>query len=203
MPTLDRLILDFDETITVKDTTPVIAATANRPLTCPAWSSVLGAYLEDYKNHTPPEPTHDPPTTEDLLAYLDSYKSVERASISRVTEAGALRGTTRASLFAAGASVPTQEGWSAFANCWLENRSKDAALYISSVNWSMDIIRGSLNASNICIPDSNILANDLEYDSHGISTGGLSVRVMTGCDKLRGLQERLGNLDGCIYIGDR
>ncbi|KAI9004712.1 hypothetical protein BC832DRAFT_59158 [Gaertneriomyces semiglobifer] len=192
------LIFDYDGTITVEDTTPVIAATARPPPACPPWNYFVDTYLDDYNKLK-----QQLANATDLNAYLNGFRSAEETSIRRVEDAQALLNSTKQNLRDAGMTVPTKPGWTTVAHQWLETHPADS-LFISSVNWSSDLISGTLDAAGVHVDDENILCNDLEMDDRGVSTGKLIRRAITGPDKLEMLKKRLSvqDLSGYVYIGD-
>ncbi|KAJ3042940.1 hypothetical protein HDV00_006247 [Rhizophlyctis rosea] len=216
---ISRLILDFDETITIADTIATIAATAYasrsshktlQSTEIPPWSFFQEAYLNDWNSHIPPPPPLNP-SVASLRAHIQSYRTpVERKSIDRVQQYRALSGTTASALFTAGTAVATRPGWIEAVKLFVskgknqEDNNSSATVKIVSLNWSKDLIQGVLHTAGLTdiITRKSLLCNDLECDEKGISTGIILGGILTGVDKADWMGSDV--VDGMsICIGDR
>lgn len=153
------VLLDFDGTITTADTLDALvsAATAHRPASLPAlapgtWDAVVDAYSVDYDAHVaayrPIEA--DRKTAEEELAFLDSLKPVERASLARVDASGMFAGFGKGEFEGFGrealgsGDVKVRAGFGGFVK---EVMGKGAEVGLVSVNWSGEWVRGVVEAA--------------------------------------------------------
>lgn len=192
------IVVDFDETITTKDTISLLAQFAyakNSQAHVPPWSHFTTAYLNDYQRYK--EQCNDNVTTiEQKTKQLSSLKPVELASLERVSNAGVFARLTRDEIrMGAMELVPVRDHVQQTLQSNIDN------LFIVSVNWSKDWILGAL--SSLSLSPSAVLSNDLVFDND-ISTGRIIPSVVTADDKLKKFQD-LQNSDAwssSLYIGD-
>ena len=164
-----NLILDFDGTLTMKDTMHLVAEAGYtrqkelRSIPQPRpWKEIVDAYMADFRKHseeyTPTSTGRTAP--EDEAAWLNSLQSIEKASIARAVEAGVfdkVRSTDMAK--AAKAAIDKdrlhlRNGWvQLFDHVWHRNRQTCSAnavpvsLNILSVNWSTSWVAHVILAS--------------------------------------------------------
>lgn len=148
------LFLDWDGTLTPTSTLPLIASIATSPAPHPTLAALSAAYAHDLTTHdgtyTPPK--RDRTTVPQELAYLDSLRPVERASIERVEAAGLFRGVgTRevdgvAKAVVADGGVRLREGVAELVRK-VGGRGGGGGVAIVSVAWSRRFIRGVLGGS--------------------------------------------------------
>lgn len=163
------LVLDFDGTITVKDTLERLAqigyschrqkAASDGSLTAPLpWSSIAAAYLNDLKQHTD---TYTPRASErktiaQETAWLNSLYSVEAASAARVYgSGGAAQGvftSVRALDVAREVGAQPVELRTGFAKLV----SSVDRVAILSMNWSRRFIRACLGAGEEALYDDDL-----------------------------------------------
>ncbi|KAJ3196843.1 hypothetical protein HK101_007457 [Irineochytrium annulatum] len=208
------LILDFDGTISAKDTLEYVAKACSLSRANSA-TDVTETPSDPPQDPHPscPWPTHDDGASERTWSDLTSHYftllktsglpagQVERASIARVVESGILRGALRCDLRRMGEGVGTQDGWEEFAGRLQEEKGE--RLHVASLNWSRDLIRGCLSRHGLEGRVEGYHTNDLEFDEGGRSTGAIEGEViLTGEDKVERLKEVLSADETSVFIGD-
>lgn len=201
-----RLILDFDGTITTKDTISHLASAgiaaqklSRRVQLQPKWDRLVKAYLEDYDDYkyrfTPSEAKRT--RLEDEKRFLSGLYHVERASLRRVEEAGIFHGMDAAAMRKAGVDalengdVQLRGGFGRITDL---ARERGWPVNVVSVNWSADFVRGVLGNS---VPENNVTANNTR---DGIICGPDALGLLVcSPDKLRAMRH-LGGAD--VYFGD-
>jgi thiamine phosphate phosphatase / amino-HMP aminohydrolase len=166
--TAKHLILDWDGTLTVKDTMSVLAELPNARnerlrKTCPdsvppgdpktQWNAIVEGYMNDSNAHKREEdfPNEYPDTPGGLESWLESLKGVEYASARRAEKSGFFRGvkaedieSTVRKAFATGA-LKLRPGWEQLIGFAVRpNASSGDKVSIISVNWSESFIRWAL-----------------------------------------------------------
>lgn len=205
-----RLILDFDGTITQKDTIGELAQAAidlqrrrtGRHLQ-PVWDDAVQAYLKDYEpykaNFYPPEASRKDVEAE--TNFLAGLKDIEEASLSRVSQSGIFAGLQRDDFFQMGVDavlsgrVSKTEG---FEELLRSAESKGLKVDVTSVNWSKAFIEGVLHPQHL-----GVAANDISEKGEikgPRSLGG--VRVTTSPDKLNALRQITQTDQRVLYFGD-
>jgi 2-hydroxy-3-keto-5-methylthiopentenyl-1-phosphate phosphatase len=224
------LVLDWDGTITRKDTMfamAEIASARDQRLgidTSPAkqWNNFGEAYMDDYTAHE----AHYSPKAESRLdqdsesAWLKTFATVEAQSVSRVEESGFFRGVKTEDVVAAAKStslsgtVALRPGWE---KLFARARQFDLNLSILSVNWSETFIRASLKAAadNVehhkrdalhrQIDTLEIHTNEIDgLDAPEGSSGHLSSdsrpSIRTSADKLQHFKRLPDYMN--VYVGD-
>ncbi|KAH0432593.1 hypothetical protein CcaCcLH18_06339 [Colletotrichum camelliae] len=213
-----NLVLDFDGTITTKDTIGTIAEIGlhfqrQRGLDLSAaWRQILEDYNRDHVDHVSAyKPAADGRLTlSEELSYLRGLREVELRSVRRVERSGIFKGMNRERLTKAGDAarregrVKLREG---FAKLMDTAKQNNWTVSVVSINWSGSFIRGVLSAY-----DFDVVANEIEIDG---SISGPEVlgpsggrQILTTCeDKLRALRalaarQGVGNAEGLVYFGD-
>lgn len=175
-PRLQRpvhLVLDFDATLTVRDTIILlreIPLQRNRRLgreafTVPEWSTLEQAYMEDYNRHKKAEADLDNGREKHAGSLLDRAKdysemlarrrALEERSMQRLVGWDFFRGVTRADVASAANAVvgdgrlEMRAGWSQMLEMFLPSSGQHSAadnprVSIISLNWSRTFIRQSL-----------------------------------------------------------
>lgn len=194
------ILIDFDQTITKKDTISLLGEFGVTQTNIPnPWSYFVNSYLEDYRNHKDHLP--DLPKDSNFSAFtqqLDSYKPVEKASLARVSKHKVFKGIPRTAF--------TEEG----------KRLREAILQpnvisvlkqykddvrIISLNWSKDWILGFIQ--ELDLRKEQVFSNDLKFTSDNISTGEIVPHILTASDKQRIIKESVVKPNQrVIYIGD-
>jgi len=213
-------ILDWDGTITRRDTLDAlvsIAASAKRDSpVLEEWERVSEAYMTDYTEALEKLATGGrlPTTIQEERRLLKSLKSVEQASLDRVSASGIFAGLTQ-KLLDEGASdvvnskkVEIRNGFADFLK--LKRTSHHDTLDLLSVNWSRHFIDSCLKAASAPIDKNSIYANELDgIDSNHVSQGKISpegdseMTIISSGDKLE-YMARLREQDNrpIIYVGD-
>ncbi|CAO3588102.1 unnamed protein product [Absidia cylindrospora] len=224
------VFVDFDETITVKDTIGLLGQTGVEAQGSRIpWSYFVESYLEDYNREKQRQEQQPCPHSASMtvlqqhVASMDSFRGVEKASLDRISASGVLGGLTRQQWQQEGATrVPLRPS----AQSTLLNQVTPDRLYIVSLNWCKDWIRGALLSrretadsqtscySDYGLDDDHLLCNDLTYDpTTQISTGFIQPTILNTSDKSRYIQSILQGHNhketlhdsptpSSIYIGD-
>ncbi|KAJ9137883.1 hypothetical protein NKR23_g8870 [Pleurostoma richardsiae] len=173
------VILDFDGTITARDTIGNLAdfAIAHRRQTqqhagegdhlAAAWAGILKAYAEDFdanvRGRQPPEAERT--TLAQEVAYLRALRPVEHRSVRRVEAARLFAGMNASLLFSAGeeavgrGDVRVRESFAAFVQAV---RQREGRVAVVSVNWSAAWIRGVMAAAGVGPADEvAVVANEI------------------------------------------
>jgi hypothetical protein len=213
-----RLVLDWDGTLTRRDTLHIVAAIGydhNRELKLTPWEEITQAYVADYADYeahyTPMK--KDRKTISEESEWLASLKDVERRSLKRVEEAGIFTGVTKEEVYAAAKSAvhlgkfQLRHGWWELLSIASENETpvpEVPPVSILSVNWSSAFIRASLEAAlsetptNRSMMDSiPIVANEIYPDDEQPAKIHTSADKLAAFQKLRGTDQR-----PIIYVGD-
>ncbi|KAJ2705226.1 hypothetical protein FB645_002624 [Coemansia sp. IMI 203386] len=210
--------VDFDKTLTVQDTVAQVVAAAsshNHPQT-PSFDSLVDAYTQDLATHqsiwAPKISNHvatSSVTVGFLQTYLDSHRTIEHASLARISASKLMAGVSRKDFsIAAAKNVCFQPGASTALRRFLHLR---LSTYIVSVNWSEDFIRGALHANGVEDAEHiKIICNDPAFDCKtGLSTGELVPRITVAGDKVeaireirRSVQESNTHVPFIVYVGD-
>ncbi|KAH0363284.1 hypothetical protein KCU65_g7501, partial [Aureobasidium melanogenum] len=210
-----HLILDWDGTLTRKDTLSLvgsIAYHANSSRSLPPWSDFVNGYMNDYTEHTSRyEPASSARTTIDQeRQWLASLTPIENKSVQRVESSRIFKGVKASHVDQIAASsiengdLQLRDDWHSLFQTLLSGPSDKIS--ILSVNWSARFIRQSLLAasSKLTSPESeansfvtnmNIKANEISnLESAEGSDGRLSkdstTGIRTSADKLSHLPLR-------------
>ncbi|KAK5999886.1 hypothetical protein QM012_004974 [Aureobasidium pullulans] len=224
LPRPIHLILDWDGTLTRKDTLSLvgsIAYHANPSKSLPPWSDFVNGYMNDYTEHTSCyEPVSSARTTIDQeRQWLASLTPIENKSVQRVESSRIFKGVKDSHVkLVAGTSIENGElqlrnDWdSLFSTLFCSPANK---ISILSVNWSARFIRQSLLSASSkltssgsdtihsYVADMNIEANEISgLESVEGSDGRLSKDsysgIRTSADKLSHLPLRCQRkLDMC------
>ena len=204
---IDKLITDFDETISERDTISTLVHTAadnqahEKEEFLAAWQEMVQWFFTRYHRVCDAWQNHQ----HSLVDYLKSFEELETASIQRVIVKGFLEGLTREGLRAVGRNVVKKPGVDRVLS---RLRRDGVAVEILSANWSEALIQGA--TEGLC---DQIITNSLQYDATGRSTGNIHLHVVSARDKLREFRERkknppnpdgigAGGVIRTLYIGD-
>ncbi|KAF3041423.1 hypothetical protein E8E11_004827 [Didymella keratinophila] len=213
-------ILDWDGTMTRRDTlNALVSIAASAKPDSPVledWKRVSEAYMTDYTEALEKLAPGGrlPMTVEEERRLLRSLRSVEQASLHRVSASGIFAGLTQ-KLLEEGASnainsnkVEIRNGFAEF----LESKqaSHHNTLDILSVNWSRHFISSCLKAAGAPIDKSSIYANELDgIDSNHVSQGTISpegdleMTIISSGDKLEYFTHmKEQDKKPTIYVGD-
>ncbi|MDE0300264.1 MAG: haloacid dehalogenase-like hydrolase [Candidatus Poribacteria bacterium] len=198
---VDKLISDFDETISQKDTIQTIVGiamqnrTANEPPTVEEWKQMAGWYTSRYSRRcnkwlsVPRDRSQ-----ETFTDFLSDIESLDVDSIGRVMKKNFLAGLRQDQLRKAGSQVQTREG---VKECLSEMRSAGVVVEILSANWSQTFVKEAV--LGFC---DSVVANRLLFDKRGYSTGELKLRVVSAHDKLRHFKFRRSKTGLTGFVGD-
>jgi 2-hydroxy-3-keto-5-methylthiopentenyl-1-phosphate phosphatase len=215
-------ILDWDGTITIKDTldTLVSISASNKPdfPTQAHWQRVSKAYMDDYTSTLQElAPTNNlPKTVEQEKALLQKLKAVEQRSLDRVGESGIFSGLAK-KVLEEGAQAAIREKKVELRNGFTEfyHAIQAEDLTLLSVNWSRHFISSCVSASGISIPEESILSNELSNLASGHTLTGYIMcanpssapdgTIVSSGDKLQRLENlRKKNMTTTmlVYVGD-
>lgn len=169
------VVLDFDETITSKDTISILSSIAYAKKTAfkPKWPYFSESYMNDY---TKVKKDFGPISTlGDQKKFFDELRAVEHASIGRIENSGLFKGLSQADLAGKARSVPLRDGWQ---NFFSRLKSRKIPIVILSINWSAFFISQVIQDTHVAI-----YANEFELDSQGQTTGRIIGGYLTGNDK--------------------
>lgn len=195
-----NLMLDFDGTLTHKDTTTVIGNISETSRTC--WDKVLNGWLADYevfKQQKFDWKTYD---NTEYGQWLNSRKWLEIASAQRAQDCGMFEGVTHQDINSAVAEametgdLSLRDGWEDLIRLALDSKDMGSKLSIISVSWSESFIRKVLHSAASdgrlakVVNDMEIHANEIQglgspAGSSGRLTRPFDVDLRTSGDKLR------------------
>lgn len=205
------LVLDFDGTITVKDTINELAQSAIRIHNergrdfSGAWAEIVELYVKSCAEFKAEYPVAEGSRV-DLEAerkYLADLRVVEVASARRIEASGLFDGISPQCLLAAGKAairegrVALQEGLPELLSA---AEARGWPVYVLSVNWSKSFIRGVLHQFDDRL---RVVSNEV-HDGGRISCPDTQTFLATAGDKLVGLRAILRDVgDGpVVYFGD-
>ncbi|SMQ52605.1 unnamed protein product [Zymoseptoria tritici ST99CH_3D7] len=207
-----HLVLDFDSTLTVKDTMSVLGDIPASPKL--SWNQISDDYTKDYNTYkNEPYPWKDYDRNE-YSGWLEARRWVEARSAKRVEDAGFFRGVTLEDVKQTVArslesgNLQLREGWVKLFELFLPDHDDTSGvihgggLSIVSVNWSEIAIRQTLwqsamrldhpSKDSLCrlINDMHIHANEIEGLCSPLGSSGrvchpLNMDIRTSADKLR------------------
>ena len=193
---IDKIITDFDETISERDTISTLVRTAadnregEKEEFLAAWQEMVQWFLTRYHRVCDAWQDH----RHSLVDFLKSFEELETASIQRVITKGFLEGLTRDGLRTVGRNVVKRPGVDRVLSLM---RADGVAVEILSANWSEALIQGA--TEDLC---DQIITNSLAYDPAGRSTGDIHLHVVSARDKLREFREQKKNPPRPGEIGD-
>jgi HAD superfamily phosphoserine phosphatase-like hydrolase len=193
---IDKLITDFDETISERDTISTLVHTAadnrahEKDEFLAAWQEMVQWFLTRYHRVCDAWQDH----RHSLVDYLKSFEELETASIQRVIAKGFLEGLTQERLRTVGRTVVKKPGVDRVLSAM---RADGVVVEILSANWSEALIEGA--TEGLC---DQIITNSLQYNVAGRSTGNIHLHVVSARDKLRKFRSRKKNPPNPDEIGD-
>ena len=191
-----KLITDFDETISERDTISTIVQTAadnrggEKEEFLAAWQEMVQWFLTRYHRVCDRWQNH----RHSLVDFLKSFEELETVSIQRVIAKGFLEGLTREGLRVVGRKVVKKAGIDQVLSAM---RADGVVVEILSANWSDVLIQGA--TEGLC---DRVVTNSLMYDAAGRSTGAIHLHVVSARDKLRIFREQKKNPPNPNGIGD-
>ncbi|KAM9934194.1 hypothetical protein OXX80_006204 [Metschnikowia pulcherrima] len=194
-------ITDWDETATVKDTTGLIAGVASRTdCAAPPFSHFSKIYSDSYSSYI--ASTRNGCGKRDTINAEETFqrgmRAVEYSSIHALEDSGYFQGFHISKFYDLATKIELQPGFISF--------MKQAAcpVYILSVNWCKGLIETVLRLHGI--HDVTVLANDLQTDKEGVTTGRFdrNFDIRTGYDKAVELEKIRSLYTGSkiFYFGD-
>lgn len=194
------LVLDWDETITVKDTTKLIAQLAEDYSTSRIqFSYFTKEYLADYFSFEAEfKNTYGPIDSVDKEQnFQKQLRTIELRSIDRIVSNKFLKGISSQVFRDAAPSIEIKPDCLSFLRSWTD------PIYILSINWCRFLIQECLSHHNLS--HVSVLANDLEFVD-GITSGNFKpgFNLRTGLDKQEMLKviRQKHSADKICYIGD-
>ncbi|SGZ51466.1 CIC11C00000000784 [Sungouiella intermedia] len=197
------LVVDWDETITVKDTTLMVADVAySRNRNLPHFSTYSKIYmnaLAAYNMRCNADHDANRPLQQEI-DYQKGLKDVELSSISALVQDGFFRNLTPADFSERASKVDLKPGFVEFAKRISQSKTP---IYILSINWCKTMIEATLRLHGLqgCV----VLANDFEVDEFGLTTGRFTKpEIRTGYDKMMELNRirQMHPDTNIVYIGD-
>lgn len=218
------IFLDFDGTITVKDTVGELANFALRVRADEGvdlkkeWDGVVSAYVDDHSAHVDgyePGP-HARCLPEHEIEFLRQMKTVETRSLGRINECRLFRGISPAAFREAGrdlvrkGTVRLRPGFRRFVE---QRRREGWKILVLSVNWSSAFIEGACGE----LEGVKVIANDVREDGsiagppvlnppESAGSNGEPRNLTNSCDKLDAMKAVLAaeGLTGkpSVYFGD-
>lgn len=198
---IDKLISDFDETISQKDTiqTLVTAAMQNRTAdelpTAEEWEQTVEWYKTLYSHRCDKWLNGSRENCQGTIVdFLTRIESLEMDAIGRVMKKKFLAGLRREQLQEAGRQVQKQEGARTYLS---EMRSAGVTVEVLSANWSQIFVEEAVKG--FC---DTVVTNCLLFDERGHSTGEIELRVVSAHDKWKHFKSRRSKTGLTGYVGD-
>ncbi|KAL9552001.1 hypothetical protein MBANPS3_003997 [Mucor bainieri] len=198
LPALPLILIDFDQTITTKDTIgPLGKFGVSYTHNPKPWSYFVDSYLEEYRQHRDHLPDLPKGDFKAFVEQLDSYQPIERASQVRVSQHKVFEGLARHTLTQHASTLRADYLQPGVIRTLQAHRNQ---VRIVSLNWSKDWIQGFLQ--ELDMPKHHIFSNDLEFDAgSGKCTGNILPAILTTGDKQRVINT-FRQQHKTIYIGD-
>ncbi|KAJ2730590.1 hypothetical protein IW152_005154, partial [Coemansia sp. BCRC 34962] len=212
------LAVDFDETLTTHCTLASVVAVAQQKHRghCLSFQRCADEYMKDidvyeakWQSTVSNQAAHMAWSQSLLNTYLEGVMPIEKASLERLSTHKILAGISRKELYAGGSSMKLRPGAAACINRVLNDPKW--RVWVVSINWSEDFIRGALEAAGVNVASSalSIYCNNPVFAADtGLSTGKIEPSVVGAKDKvellIRGkhsVQEQ-GNVPLLVYVGD-
>lgn len=194
------LICDWDETITVSDTTELVAQTAYiNKLGLPAFDSFVRIYSAAMREFGVQNWLRA--SIDDEINYQRRARLVEMTSIDAIVRAGVFLGLAPWQFASQAQQIELRPG---FKHAIVIAKNTHSPIYILSVNWSKTLIEAALAHHGVI--GIKVIANELEIDSSGKTTGRFNPKydIRTGADKMDELERIRASHTGCelVYVGD-
>ncbi|KAI5358497.1 Putative HAD superfamily protein [Septoria linicola] len=216
-----RLVLDYDGTLTVKDTMAVLGTLPKQP-TKLSWDEIVEAYLKDYEKYQNEKfPWQNYDATE-YSAWLASRDWAEQNSARRVQDSGYFKGVTQSDIRSAvqqalqNDTLQLRPGWTDLFQACIPSpsnaESPSSSIEILSVNWSSTAIRLALEAGAQAQSTPNpallsYITKTLPIHANEIRPSGFLIRpnggdIRTNIDKLAHFRSSSSSDMFTVYIGD-
>jgi hypothetical protein len=213
-----RLVLDWDGTLTRRDTLHLVAAIGydhNRHLNLTRWDEFEKAYLSDYGDYEAryKPAAKDRKTIAEESEWLASLKDIERRSFERVGDAGIFTGVTKHEVSSASRSaihhnkLQLRHSWRELLSAASETdkqRPEVPPVSIISVGWSGMFIRACLETALAETPTNKSIMDSIPIFANEIYPDGEeALNIHTSADKLAAFQKLRGTDNRPIlYVGD-
>ncbi|TDH65507.1 hypothetical protein CCR75_004041 [Bremia lactucae] len=203
------LCVDFDETITLYDTTSVLfqlapsSSLVQKQLLATQYADEVTQYLRNYEIKWQQEidsSNHNRSFDgSGLREFLKGYAAADLRSLHRVVEHRALKGIQKQDLIQAASCVQTRP------NC-AETLLIPFHWNIISVNWSKELIKTVMTQAGVACETTQIIANDLIMNEQEVTTGEIDMIVQSPGDKARWITNmRVIHAEiqsTIVYVGD-
>lgn len=205
------IVLDFDGTITTRDTITTLAEYAiSKNGGAADWANIVEAYPLDHERYAAEYSPRaaDRTTAEAELTFLSSLREVELASLNRVQDSGLFRALSPADFSRFGEEavesgvVQTRRGFREL------TARPPGRLAVLSVNWSADFIRGCCGGGGSTGRELDVFANAIGFPGGRIvrAVPGGEEPLLTARDKYAALEvvARLWDkgVEELVYVGD-
>ncbi|KAG3024077.1 hypothetical protein PC119_g8646 [Phytophthora cactorum] len=172
------LCVDFDETITLHDTTSLLfqlssssASTQQQLVT--QYVDEVSKFIRRYETKwQQQEHSSNRSRSFDcagLREFLEGYAAVDLRSVQRVVECRALKGIQHQDLVKAASSVQIRP------NC-AETLAVADEWNIISVNWNKKLVESVMTQAGVAHEAIQITANEMKVDRQGVTTGEIDVK---------------------------
>lgn len=189
------VLIDFDQTITINDTIASLGQFGvSQTHNSKPWSYFVDSYLQEYRHHR----DHLPKVTDfkAFIQQLDSYRPIEQASLSRISNHKVFQGISRQAFIQQGIKLSQIE---LQPNVISTLKAHKENIRIVSLNWSKDWILGF--TKDVGLKPEQIYCNDLTFEND-ICTGEIIPHILTAGDKQRIIKSSITTTEKIIYIGD-
>lgn len=192
------IVTDWDETITISDTIPLVAQTAynSKPQFSPPFDHFTKKYMDAYSEYSRQfKEANGERTITNERQFQHGMRLVELTSINEMVRLGLFSGVTRDDFKSQASKIHLRPGFTHFlTHC----RELAIPVEILSINWTSVLIKECLRLHGF--DDVKVVVNELEFENE-ICTGRwlLEPVVRTALDKLKYI-ESLGN--DIMYVGD-
>ncbi|KAG7893590.1 hypothetical protein KL905_002282 [Ogataea polymorpha] len=198
---ISRIVSDWDDTITAKDTIAVIFDVLGKNPEF-GYDYFFKLYMDSFnrfQNEVLPGKSYSlRDCLEREIMYQKAIKDSEKSSINEAVRLAVFRGIGKSTFENLVNKIPIRAGFENFYNHLCNTNMHFSVL---SINWT-GLMIAKYFASFKKQPDQ-ILVNEFEFDSNGICTGNVvtDIDIRTGYDKLVLTKELVGN-DRAMYVGD-
>lgn len=190
------ILIDFDQTITINDTIGSLGQFGISQSHCSKpWSYFVDSYLQEYKDHKQCLPKAN--TFNEFTQQLDSYRPIEKASLTRISHNKVFQGISREAFTQQGMRL---SGTELQPNVISVLKAYKDNIRIVSLNWSKDWILGF--TSDLGLKREQIYCNDFKF-VNDICTGEIIPHILTAGDKQRIIKSSISSsTEKVVYIGD-
>ena len=205
--TIDKLITDFDETISEADTIQLLVYAAaenrehDRTQTLTHWKETVEWYTTKYTHIVDKWLDNHDSRQLSIVDFLKAFETLEIVSIRRVMQGRFLEGLYHTQLHRLGREIQKRQG---VKSIFTAMRKTGVTIEVLSANWSQTMVEGAVEG--LC---DRVTANRLVFGTNQLkgevtprSTGELKLSVVSAHDKLRHFRDRRSKTGQTAYIGD-